>query len=365
MRSLARGQSGMGLVEMLVAMSLSLVVIGAVVQLFLGSKESYRVQEAISRIQENGRHAMRVLAGDVRQAHYLGQLYSYWNVTVASSPSALPGSVAGECFTTATQPYRWLTPFSTAVDHDSNAGTPTVTAPSLGGANDSIGVFSGCIDSANLQANTDVLSLHFADSNTVSAASLAVNGTYVKSDINHAVIFRCSVAGATCAPGGTWDAATTSIAPLNAEVFWVRECTEPGVDGVCGTSDDLDQPNLPALVRTRLESSGSVATDIIAEGVSNMQIQYGSDPGNVGYARIIRDANELGSIATSANWPTWHRVRSVRIWLLVRSAVNEPNYAGPTSFEMGDRTGGSAITATPGYRHQVFTSTTAIRNYAG
>lgn len=365
MKTPVRGQSGMGLVEVLVAMSLSLVVIGAVVQLFLGSKESYRIQEALSRIQENGRYAMRTLAADVRQARYLGQLYSYWDVSEASGATALPAAVSGECFTKATQTYRWLTPFSTAVNHDASASTPDVTAPSLSGANDGIGIFSDCVSSANLQANTDVLSLHFADSKTVDAASLVANGTYVKSDINHAVVFRCSSAGAGCAPGGSWDSATVSIAPLIAEVFWVRECTEPGVDGACGTSDDLDQPNFPALVRTRLESSGSVSTDVIAEGVINMQIQYGADPNNSGFATIIQDANDIGSVATAANWPAWHRVRSVRIWLLVRSAVREPGYAGPTAFDMGDHTGGSAIAAAAGHRHQVFTSTIALRNYAG
>ena len=56
----------------MIAMLLGIFLIGGVVQIFLSSKQTYRMQENLSRIQENGRFAMDFIAQDIRMAGSLG-----------------------------------------------------------------------------------------------------------------------------------------------------------------------------------------------------------------------------------------------------------------------------------------------------
>lgn len=65
-------QHGVTLVELMVALVIGLILTAGATQIFLGSKETYRTSEALSRVQENGRMALQLLARDIRQADYAG-----------------------------------------------------------------------------------------------------------------------------------------------------------------------------------------------------------------------------------------------------------------------------------------------------
>jgi len=64
------GQSGLTLVELLVAMAVSLILLSGIYQVFLGSTATYKSQDSLSRLQENGRCVMEALAQKVRLAGY-------------------------------------------------------------------------------------------------------------------------------------------------------------------------------------------------------------------------------------------------------------------------------------------------------
>lgn len=61
-------QRGLTLVELMVALVLGLVVIGAIVNLFLTNRQTYRTTENLARMQENLRIAFELMARDVREA---------------------------------------------------------------------------------------------------------------------------------------------------------------------------------------------------------------------------------------------------------------------------------------------------------
>ncbi len=63
-------QRGLSLVELMVALVISLFLTAGVIQLFIGSKQTYRLYDALSRIQENGRFALQAMARDIRMAGY-------------------------------------------------------------------------------------------------------------------------------------------------------------------------------------------------------------------------------------------------------------------------------------------------------
>ncbi|MGD8941496.1 MAG: PilW family protein [Gammaproteobacteria bacterium] len=65
-------QKGMTIVEIMVAITISLVLLSGVAQIFLSSKQSYRMNEELARLQENGRIVLDLLSQDVRMIGYQG-----------------------------------------------------------------------------------------------------------------------------------------------------------------------------------------------------------------------------------------------------------------------------------------------------
>ena len=61
MMSLRRDQQGLTLVEIMIAVTISLLLLAGVMQIFIGSKASYNLQNGMGRMQENGRYAMDIL----------------------------------------------------------------------------------------------------------------------------------------------------------------------------------------------------------------------------------------------------------------------------------------------------------------
>lgn len=64
------GQRGFTLIEIMVALTLGLVVTIGFIQVFLGTQQSARIQQAASRMQEDGRIAMDILNHYIRLAGY-------------------------------------------------------------------------------------------------------------------------------------------------------------------------------------------------------------------------------------------------------------------------------------------------------
>jgi len=63
-------QRGISLVEIMIALVLSLFLSAGVIEVYLASKQSYKAQEGYSRLQENGRYAMENLTRFIRLAGY-------------------------------------------------------------------------------------------------------------------------------------------------------------------------------------------------------------------------------------------------------------------------------------------------------
>jgi len=68
--SVKNSQCGLTLIEIMIAMLIGLFLIGGVLQIFISTKQTYRMQENLSRMQENGRFAMEFLGRDIRMAGY-------------------------------------------------------------------------------------------------------------------------------------------------------------------------------------------------------------------------------------------------------------------------------------------------------
>jgi type IV pilus assembly protein PilW len=64
-------QHGVSLVELMVAMTIGLILLAAVAYLFIGTSQTSRTQDDLSRLQETGRIALDVVGQMVRHAKYV------------------------------------------------------------------------------------------------------------------------------------------------------------------------------------------------------------------------------------------------------------------------------------------------------
>ncbi len=70
--SLMRRQRGISLVELMIAILLGMILTAGILQIVLANKSTYRVNEGLSRMQENVRFAQQLLARDIRMVGYTG-----------------------------------------------------------------------------------------------------------------------------------------------------------------------------------------------------------------------------------------------------------------------------------------------------
>jgi len=73
-KPVSRNQTGLTLVEIMVAITISLVLLAGIVQIFQSAKHSYNIQQALARVQENARLMTDVMLRDIASSGYLGCL---------------------------------------------------------------------------------------------------------------------------------------------------------------------------------------------------------------------------------------------------------------------------------------------------
>lgn len=64
----ANRQQGFGLVELMVSMVLGLILIGGVLSIFLSNQQAFRTNEGLARVQENARISFELMAREIREA---------------------------------------------------------------------------------------------------------------------------------------------------------------------------------------------------------------------------------------------------------------------------------------------------------
>ncbi len=63
---------GVTLIELMVALVISLVLIGGAIQVYVYSRQNYDVNESVAQLQETARYALSVLEPDIRMANSVG-----------------------------------------------------------------------------------------------------------------------------------------------------------------------------------------------------------------------------------------------------------------------------------------------------
>lgn len=340
---LAPGQyaKGFGLVELMISVALGLLITVGILQVFLASKDSHRMQKALSEVQEGGSYAVHFLKEDIRMAGYMG-CASIDSVSLNLRAEAPPSDVV-------------FTADTVLVGVDNH-----VASNALGAAagSDSITIRRGSVPSARLSAS---MASESANVQVELNQIAAVQGDYLMiSDCLSSDLFRASsVASSNTVMAIGHADSTNSSANLSkpygseAEVFafesvvyFIRDTGRTNAQG--GAINGL------FVQRRSLGSGGAapVAVELI-EGVENMQLNYGEDTdGDLKINRYV----------SAAGVSDWGSVLSVKIELLLSAnsggVVGESGALSEQELEFS----GASVNNIDGRYRRAISSVVAIRN---
>ena len=89
-------ESGFSLIELLIAMTLGLVVLGAISSVFLGQRQTYGTQEQITDMVQTARAAMDMMSREIRIAGYNPANAGFNGITYDSSQLQIQADINGD-----------------------------------------------------------------------------------------------------------------------------------------------------------------------------------------------------------------------------------------------------------------------------
>ncbi|MEH6824820.1 MAG: PilW family protein [Motiliproteus sp.] len=338
-QSMLNRQSGFSMVELMVAMTLGLLLTAAVLQAFVGAKQTYEFQQEFSRIQENGRFAMEFLSRDIRQADYWGCLNDGVKVQSILNGSGGPDDFAAGLFgfddvpeaSTGYHSFFGGQPDAITLQGGRLGGIPVISTPSDSAANIKLDILNHpngkAIDEGDILLVTDCTeAVIFQVTNTQGANNTVVHQTGTQTPGN-------SQQGLDYSFGP--DATVLEVSDIR---YWIRK-------GVSGE---------PALIRGTRGDDWQTGGIELVEGVENLQILYGEDTSGNG------SPNRFASASSSIDMAD---VVSVQIHLVTRSLRDNLRQVDDAHIEdlLVDYNGGPKSSNDRRLR-KVFMSTIAIRN---
>ncbi|WP_295688114.1 PilW family protein [uncultured Nevskia sp.] len=330
-------QRGLSLVELMIAITLGLIVLVAILAVFSQNSRSFRQTETVAHMQDSARFALDSLARDLSMAGFYGGIYGASNITVAIGTQP-----TNDCGADATSPW-WAFKLQRRVEFRNHTSATTVSTafPCLGTA------------TTPVVANTDIVAIRrvagqaTADISSGSSVQLRAGNFYLKTN---------GTVGSLIQNGNsaTYQMSTSTDAPLQAPVtFWKYQPRVYFIRSYAETVGD----GIPALCRMELQqvAGASMAVECLADGVENLQIEWGLDSDNdcvVDTYTSNPDADALAQTAITA-----------RIWLLVRSTDIDGGYTDDKTFNFGDyqRTQAQADS----FHRRVYSTTVQLRTPVG
>lgn len=298
-------QRGFTLVELLVTVTLGLLVIAGIGQIYTAAKRSYDIQTSLARLQDAGRYAVDVITQDVRRAGYWGLT----NMRAFGPPAGAPPTAA------------------TCNNADNTWGSMAQQA--IFGINDSAAGYA-CITT---WLRGDVLTVRYAVPQPTTV--FAANTLYIRTTPTQATIALGAPAGA---PGPI-----SSDHAVTAHAYYVKNSDDATCNGA----------PIPALTREELGANGWPQAAELVLGVEHLQFQFGIDTNADRSVNQYVNANALAALAN------WNNVVSVRFWILARDECPEAGYTNNNTYTLGDI---PPYTPNDNYRRQLYTSTVALRN---
>lgn len=327
----SRYQQGLTLIEMMVALTIGMVLLGGVVTVLSSSQQTYRVNEALARIQENARYAFQLLSRDIRMAGYRGCIGNGVAIT-----NVLNGNT--DFLWRFDQP---LEGFESAGANGWKPALPSeVTSPLKG--RDVIVVRGIEDDYAKVISHAS----ETADLIVEGISDIKTGDIVLASNCQGATVFQATgvsnVSGQkiiehTGSPGGSNNTTALGRSFTGGEVVRIS------------TRSYYIRKN-PSEIPSLYWKKGKDGAEELVEGIENLQIQYGEDTDGDRAADIYRTADQVAN---------WEAVVSVRLDLLVQS-LEDGIASQPQTYTFN----GETVTPADRRLRQAFSTVISLRNRA-
>jgi type IV pilus assembly protein PilW len=361
-----RSMVGVSMIELMIAMTLGLIVLAALVSVFANSSAARAEMERSARQIENGRYAMEILTDDLRHAGFYGEA----TVRIGVQDSAAPGTVATPL--TVNLPAAIPDPCS-----GNNADWFAALLIAVQGYDNGTGFGATTCTLTNQVAGTDVIVVRRAATCEAGSGTCAA----ATNGLPYVQISKC----ATETPLFPF---TMGLRGTVAFTYTLKDCATPAglrqyyVHIYYISSDNGATPPvaIPTLKRkeycpgcTGADATGFVDTPLV-EGIEQFNIEYGIDTDGDGqpdgytadpnlWTGPASGCNPAGACTAIQNWAN---VVAVRMYVLARNIDPSPNYVDSKTYTLGHNAAGGLISVTTGdaYRRHVYSSLVRIVNSA-
>ena len=334
-------QTGLTLVELMVATTLSLVLLSGVLLVFSANKATYRMQTGLGTLQENGRYALRRISADLHTSGFSGCISTEAEsvleakMIAISPPTFIRQYAAGQFF----------------AGLNDIGGSTTFGGITMETGTDAIEIRGPLGTSLNYAANEILRNDPVVIVGT--GTGIATDEYLVISDCKGADIFRATGVTEDIANNLTSISHSTArnVAPNLSTTFGVESvvaklATHTYFVGNTGRSNAVGQ-QITALYRF----DGANSQELV-EGVEDLQIEYGEDTDFDFVADTFNNASGVGD---------WERVVSVRVSLLINSVESASEQEASYRFLPVSSTPIAPVTDDFRLR-QEFTGTYSVRN---
>lgn len=332
-------QSGFSLVELLIASTLSLLILAGLVSVFVSSSQSRNEVERASQQIENGRYAMQLITGDLRNAGYLAEYDPRPLTTPAAKPDPCATNVA-----------------------DLRAAMPL----HIQGYDVTAGL--SCL--SDVRSGTDVLVVRRASTCVAGSANCDAAATGVPH-------FQASLCNTelTATPYAL-DSDTSALTLHKKNCTTVANLSRYRTHIYFVANNDLSGDGIPTLKRAELGTGGFTVVPLV-EGIENIQFEYGIDRlgstgacGSDGSPDVFTANPDTYNdvCAGSSAVQNWRNVVAVKVNLLARNTTISSNYVNNKTYTLGlTAAGEDNDTSAPGdhYKRHVYRSNVRLNNPAG
>lgn len=330
---------GFTMVELLVAMTLGLFVVGGIATAYVQNQRTRAELERSSRQLENGRYAVQLLADELRHAGYLG--------TFDPRPLPEPAALPALC--------------ETAV-----ANLQAALPISLQGADDPA-TAPACL--TDVKAGTDVIVIRRASTCIAGTAGCAA----ATGGHPHIQASLCDDPTQLGSPFATNHYAFDStLANLTRQD---RDCSTPApvrrflVRIYYVANNNAAGDGIPTLKRAEL-NGGSFTVEPLVEGIETLQLEYGIDSDRNGAPeQYSTDPTTFGGCTGSdCQVDNWLDVTAVKLHLLARNLEASPGHSDAKTYVLGNDSAGVANQVGPfgdAFRRHVYNTVVRLNNIAG
>jgi len=339
-------QHGFSLVELMVAMTLSLLLMAGALSILYSSKTTYNENDRLARLQESGRTVVEMILRDARPAGFMGcsrPLSGDEFSNGLNNSNSLLWNFGQPAFGFEAKGGGVWAPALDALIPNATSGSDVLVMRTTRLGQGVFRLSAPVIDTtAVIQVDTDAGSTIPADTPMI-IGDCEGSSVFMATGYNALTSTTGEISHAIAAGGGDGNtgAALTRGFVLGAQLMPIQSVAYFVAPSASGNGGSLWQ------------RMGKAAPLELVDGVENLQLRYGVDTDNNLQADVYQDAEAVNA---ANNWP---RVISIELAVLVRS----PEETGATvDSRVYDLLGTNVGPFNDRRQRAVFTTTVVLRN---